>query len=213
MFSFSNKLYPITDTRISQRSHANQVAQLSEGGARLIQVREKYLAPRDFFREAEAAVARSRAAGTRIIINDRADIALALRADGVHLGQDDLPPDAARRLLGPNAIIGFSTHNPVQAKLAAQLPVSYVAIGPIFATNTKCNPDAIVGIEGLRRVRDAVGDIALVAIGGITIENAAAVISAGADAVAVIGALFREELSISENARRLLQVLDASQTS
>ena len=148
-----------------------------------------------------------------IIINDRADIALALRADGVHLGQDDLPPDAGRRLLGADAIIGFSTHNPVQAKLAAQLPVSYVAIGPIFATNTKCNPDAIVGIEGLRRVRDAVGDIALVAIGGITIENAAAVISAGADAVAVIGALFREELSISENARRLLQVLDASQTS
>jgi len=189
------------------------VAQLSEGGARLIQIREKYLAPRDFFREAQAAVARSRAAGTRIIINDRADIALALRADGVHLGQDDLPPDAARQLLGADAIIGFSTHNPVQAKLAAQLPLSYVAIGPIFATNSKCNPDAIVGIEGLRRVRDAVGDIPLVAIGGITIENAAAVISAGADAVAVIGALFREELSISENARRLLQVLDASQTS
>ena len=91
MFSFSTRLYPITDAKISGLSHAEQVAQLSEGGARLIQLREKHLAPRESYREAEAAVRVARSIGVRIIINDRADIALALRADGVHLGQDDLP--------------------------------------------------------------------------------------------------------------------------
>jgi thiamine-phosphate pyrophosphorylase len=207
MFSFSTRLYPITDAQISGLTHAKQVAHLSEGGARLIQLREKRIAPREFYRDAEAAVIAAHARGAQIIINDRADIALALRADGVHLGQDDLPPDAARKLLGPDAIIGLSTHNVLQAQVAASLPVNYIAIGPIFPTASKVHPQAIVGLAGLRRVRNVVGAIPLVAIGGITAKNAALVIAAGADAVAVISALLSEESSICDNTQRFLQLL------
>jgi thiamine-phosphate pyrophosphorylase len=207
MFVFPTRLYPLTDTQIAGLSHADQVAQLSEGGARLIQLREKHLAPREFYREAEAALRVARAHGVRIIINDRADIALMLHADGVHLGQDDLPPAAARRLLGPNALIGFSTHNSAQAQAAANMPIDYLAVGPIFPTPSKANPDPIVGLDGLRRIRTIVGTIPLVAIGGITAENAPAVISAGADAVAVIRALLAQQMGIEACTRKLLQRL------
>jgi thiamine-phosphate pyrophosphorylase len=183
------KLYPVTDRRLSGLSHAEQVARLCDGGARVVQLREKYLAPREFYREAEEALKVARARGARLIINDRADIALALGADGVHLGQDDMPAEAARSLLGDAAIIGFSTHNPEQAAAAARLPIDYVAIGPIFATSSKENPDPAVGPEGVRRAREAVGRTPLVAIGGIALDNAASVLEAGADSVAVIGAL------------------------
>src|SRR5258708_3069890 len=177
MFSFSNKLYPITDVRISGLSHPEQVARLIAGGARLIQLREKNLFPREFYGEAKAAIAIARALGTRIIVNDRVDLAIALHADGVHLGQEDLPPEAARKLLGPDAIIGFSTHSFDQAQRASTMPIDYVAIGPIFATASKERPAPVVGLDGLRLVRRAVGTIPLVAIGGITLENAKQVIS------------------------------------
>ncbi|MDQ2854878.1 MAG: thiamine phosphate synthase [Acidobacteriota bacterium] len=207
MFSFSSRLYPITDTCISSLSHAQQVAQLSEGGAQLIQIREKHLAPRSFYREAQAAVQQAHQSGVRLIINDRPDIALVLGADGVHLGQDDLPAEAARALLGAQAIIGLSTHNVAQAQTAAKLPIDYIAIGPIFASRTKVNPEPTVGLVGLRQVRDVIGGIPLVAIGGITAENAPQVIAAGADAVAVISALLTEDASICDNTRRFLQRL------
>jgi len=207
MFSFPSKLYPITDRQISGLSHAEQVARLSAGGARLIQLREKQLAPREFHREAEEAIRVARTAGVQIIINDRVDIALALKADGVHLGQDDLPPEAARRMLGPDAVIGLSTHNAEQVQRAATLPIDYIALGPICATQTKVNPDAVVGLNELRRLRTLVGSIPLVAIGGITAENGTEVISSGADAVAVIGALLREATTIAERTRDLLASL------
>ena len=206
MFAFSTRLYPLTDRQIAGLSHADQVTQLSEGGARLIQLREKHLAPREFYRQAEAALLVARAHGARIIINDRADIALTLRADGVHLGQDDLPPAAARRLLGPDAVIGFSTHSTVQALAAANMPIDYIAVGPIFPTPSKANPDPIVGLDGLRRIREIVG-IPLVAIGGITAENAPEVISAGADAVAVISAILAQKMGIQASTRKLLKRL------
>ncbi len=178
-------VYPITDTQISGLSHADQVELLAEGGATLVQLREKKLPALDFYNQARAA-ARN---GLTLIINDRVDVALAVNAAGVHLGQEDLPPETARNLLGDDAIIGYSTHNIAQARGAAILPVNYIAIGPIFQTSTKTNPDPEVGLDGLKAVRDAVGDIPLVAIGGITPANAAAVIDAGADSVAVISAL------------------------
>src|SRR2546423_15657094 len=140
------KLYPITDRRLSGLSHAEQVARLCEGGARVVQLREKHLPPREFYREAEEALRVARARGAKLIINDRADIALALGADGVHLGQDDMPPEAARALLGEDAIIGFSTHNVAQAARAARLPVDYVAIGPVFATSSKESPGPAGGL-------------------------------------------------------------------
>jgi thiamine-phosphate pyrophosphorylase len=183
------KLYPVTDRRLSGLSHAEQVARLCEGGARLVQLREKHLPPREFYREALEAVRVARSFGAKLIVNDRADVALAAGADGVHLGQDDMPPGAARALLGGAALVGFSTHNVAQASEAAALPVSYVAVGPVFGTSSKENPDPVVGLEGVRRAREAVGRARLVAIGGITAETAPSVIEAGADSVAVIGAL------------------------
>ncbi|HWS99520.1 MAG TPA: thiamine phosphate synthase [Pyrinomonadaceae bacterium] len=183
------KIYPITDARLSGLSHAEQVKRLAAGGATFIQLREKRLPPREFYREAEEALRVARELGVRLIVNDRADIALALGADGVHLGQDDLPPAAARELLGARAVIGFSTHNEEQAREAVRLPVDYLAIGPVFQTPSKENPDPVVGLEGLRRVRRLVGQIPLVAIGGISPENAPEVLAAGADSIAVISLL------------------------
>src|SRR5918994_2287303 len=106
------KVYPITDVRLTGLSHAEQVTRLIQGGATLIQLREKYLSPREFFHQAQAALEVARAHHVRIIINDRVDIAVAVHADGVHLGQHDMPPQAAREMLSDDALIGFSTHNP-----------------------------------------------------------------------------------------------------
>jgi len=209
LFPDETRLYPVTDVRLSRLSHAKQVAKLSEGGAAVIQLREKYLSPREFYMEAEAAMRVARQCGVRIIINDRVDMGLALNADGVHLGQHDFPPEAARRLLGDNAIIGVSTHNVEQALSAARLPVDYIAIGPIFATSSKENPDAQVGLEGLSQVRQAVGKVKLVAIGGIDEQNAVQVIRAGADVVAVISGVLASPNQVSTRTRRLLTLLQS----
>ena len=195
------RLYPITDARLSGLSHAEQVERMARGGAQVIQLREKHKDARQFFREAEAALRVARAHGLRLIINDRVDIALALGADGVHLGQDDLPPEAARHLLGERAVIGFSTHNLEQALAASRLPVDYLAIGPIFPTSSKDNPDAIVGLDGLRRVRAALPALPLVAIGGITPANALETLAAGANSLAVISALLADPAQIEARTR------------
>jgi thiamine-phosphate pyrophosphorylase len=203
------KLYAITDTRLSGLSHAEQVARLADGGARLVQLREKHASPREFYREAQNAMEVARARGVTLIVNDRADIALALRCDGVHLGQDDLSPDAARRLLGERSIIGYSTHNLEQLNVAARLPVAYVAFGPVFQTRTKENPDAVVGLSLLSRARAALSpSLPLVAIGGITRENARLALAAGADAVALISALVSEPDEIARRTREFLRVLE-----
>lgn len=201
------KLYPITDARLSGLSHAEQVKHLSAGGATFVQLREKHLAPREFYHQAEEALRVARSRGVHLIINDRVDIALALHADGVHLGQDDLPPEAARALLGEDAIIGFSTHSVEQASVAARLPIDYLAIGPIFETSSKENPDPVVGLDGLRRVREITGEIPLVAIGGIRLENIGEVLKAGADAVAVISLLLAEPPEIETRTREILTAL------
>lgn len=201
------KLYPITDARLSGLSHAEQVARLSDGGATLIQLREKHLSPREFYQAAAEALEVARARKVRLIINDRVDIALALGADGVHLGQDDMPPEAARELLGEHAIIGFSTHTVRQAWEAARMPVDYIAIGPIFNTSSKENPDALVGLEELRCARQVVGFVPLVAIGGINSENAREVLTAGADSVAVISSLLKEPAKIERRVRELMSKL------
>jgi thiamine-phosphate pyrophosphorylase len=202
---FPPKIYPITDTRVANLSHADEVRRLIEGGAEIIQLREKFSSPKDFYEDAKEALKIARAANVKIIINDRVDIALALKADGVHLGQDDLPPGHARKILGEKAIIGFSTHNVEQAVEALKFPIDYIAIGPVFATRTKENPDKTVGIEGLKKVREAIGDFPLVAIGGITLENFPEVLQAGADSVAVIGDLLKEEKNISEKMRQFFR--------
>jgi thiamine-phosphate pyrophosphorylase len=201
------KIYPITDTRLTSLSHAEQVEKLSDGGTRFIQLREKYASPRDFYEDAKSAIEIARRNGVKIIINDRVDIALALKADGVHLGQDDLPPAKARAILGEKAIIGFSTHSLEQAIEAARLPVDYIAIGPVFSTQTKENPDETVGLEGVKTVREAIGDFPLVAIGGITPENFQAVFEAGADSLAIIKAVLFPPHKIEENLHSFLSTL------
>jgi len=203
------RVYPITDTRISRLSHAEQVARLADGGATLIQLRDKHVSPFEFYEQAKAALEVANKRGVQLIINDRADIALALGAAGVHLGQDDLPSDAARLLLGEDAIIGYSTHSLSQIQEAAKLPIDYLAIGPVFATTTKENPDPIVGLDGVRLAREAIGDGLLVGLGGISQANAAEVIQAGADAVAVISALWSDSASIPQHLQSLITGLQS----
>jgi thiamine-phosphate pyrophosphorylase len=183
------KLYPITDTRLSGLTHAEQVERLAAGGATLVQLRDKHVAPREFYEAARRAVEVARALGVRLIINDRVDIALAVDADGVHLGQDDLPIARARELIGAERILGYSTHNVQQALEADCAPVDYIAVGPVFQTTTKENPDPIVGPELIRELKLRLTK-PLVGIGGITLDRASAVIAAGADSVAVISDLY-----------------------
>jgi thiamine-phosphate pyrophosphorylase len=200
------KFYPITDARISGMSHAEQVERLAEGGATFIQLREKNASPRDFYAAALEAVQAARRLGVRIIINDRVDIAMAVGADGVHLGQDDLPPEKARALLGKDRIIGFSTHDLKQALAASFAPVDYIALGPVFQTSTKEKPDPVVGLVGIGEVKQSISK-PLVAIGGITFERARSVIEAGADSLAVISDLYSTD-DVTERARSFMRLLD-----
>jgi thiamine-phosphate pyrophosphorylase len=204
------RVYPLTDVQMSGLSHAEQVHLLSLGGATLIQLREKQMPALEFYEQAKAALAIAARSGVKLITNDRVDVALALGAHGVHLGQDDIPPEAARKLLGREAIIGYSTHNVDQAQKASALPIDYLAIGPIFQTSTKTDTSPTLGLEGLRAVRRVIGNLPLVAIGGISQANAAEVIEAGADSVAVISALLSEPPRIAEVTRRFLDSLPAS---
>ncbi len=160
-------------------------------GVRLIQLRAKRLTAGPFLELADRVVSMARVAGAIVVINDRVDVARMAGAGGVHVGQDDLTAVVARSLLGPEAIVGVSTHTDAQVDLAATAPVSYLAIGPVFATTTKERPDPVVGLEGVgrARIRTRAAGLPLVAIGGITLENAGSVIEAGADTVAVIGDL------------------------
>ncbi len=184
-------IYPILDSESLDRrglALTTAAAALLEGGAGILQIRHKGHWSRGFFDSARDTARLCREAGADLIVNDRADFAVLLDA-GLHLGQDDLAPRDARRVTGPDCVIGYSSHNPAQLSAAGGEPVDYVALGPIFATASKRNPDPVVGIEELRRSRGLI-EKPLVAIGGITLENAAEVLRAGADSVAIIAGLF-----------------------
>lgn|SRR5829696_1058148 len=204
------RVYPLTDVQLSGLSHAEQVRLLSLGSATLVQLREKQMPPKEFYEEARAAVAVAAQCGVQLIINDRVDVALAVGASGVHLGQDDMPAEAARNLLGAEALVGFSTHNVEQAIQASQLPIDYLAIGPIFMTTTKSDTAPVLGLEGLRAVRQAIGAFPLVAIGGINSANVRDVIQAGADSVAVISAILGHSDRITELTQTLFHSLPPS---
>lgn len=192
------RIYPITDAYLSGISHAEQIRRLIDGNARIVQIREKRASSGEFFEAARDVVDAAQNYGLKVIINDRVDIAIALKADGIHLGQDDLPPEQARKLLGDKAVIGYSTHSFKQALAAVELPIDYIAIGPIFATATKEDPEPAVGLNGLREVRDATGNFPLVAIGGITLENIESVFDAGVDSAAIIAEIIRDPEKIAE---------------
>ena len=183
-------VYPILDTESLQRcgiAVETAAAAFLEGGAGILQIRHKDAWTRDFFAKARTVARLCRESGTPLIVDDRADFALLLEA-GLHVGQDDLAPRDARQVIGPDATLGYSSHNMAQLAAAGGEPVDYVAIGPIFATSSKRNSDPVVGLEEIRRCR-ALIEKPLVAIGGITLANAREVWDAGADSVAVIGGL------------------------
>ncbi len=183
------KLYPITDCQLSNCTHEEIVQMMLAGGARLIQLRDKDASARELLDAARACLTVTQAAGARLIINDRVDVALTSGADGVHLGQEDLSVEEAREILGEDKIIGISTHSLEQFKAALETSANYIAVGPVYQTKTKENPGPVVGLELVRQAK-TLTDRPLVAIGGITVECAAEVIAAGADSVAVISALY-----------------------
>ena len=183
-------LYPIIDIDLCRMRGRDPVAlatALAEGGARIVQVRQKSPGTGALLALCRELVTAARAAGMRVIVNDRADVAVMAGADGVHVGQDDLPAAAVRRIAGSAAIIGLSTHTPAQVDEACVAEVDYIAVGPIFPTTTK---DTGYEARGLDLVRYAAGrGRPVVAIGGITLANAASVLEAGASSVAVISDL------------------------
>jgi thiamine-phosphate pyrophosphorylase len=189
------KFYPILDTEIAVRHGIDPVTAaelILEGGAKILQFRHKGFFSREVFAQLEQVAKLCREAHARFVVNDRADLA-ALTGAALHLGQDDMPPSAARKVVGARTLIGFSTHNERQLREAAAEPADYLALGPIFGTASKQNPDPVVGIDELRRLR-ALSERPLVAIGGITRANAQAVLAAGANAVAIIGDLYGGDL-------------------
>lgn len=201
-------LYAILDTGLyRQRPLGPAIRKLAAGGAALLQLRMKAEADAIRFALAREAVAAAHAAGVPLIVDDRPDIALMTGADGVHVGQSDLPPGEVRRLLGPEAIVGVSTHDLEQLRAADQDLVDYVAFGPVFSTTTKLEAEPVVGIEGLRSARKLVSR-PLVAIGGVTRANASSAVAAGADGVAVISDLLRDE-DLAEASRTLRAALES----
>lgn len=178
-------IYPIIDPQISPRPIEAVVEELARAGVQLVQLREKKVSSREFFRDTEELLELARPYRMTVIVNDRADIAWLSGAQGVHLGQEDLPVEEARKILGSAKIVGCSTHNLDQALEAQQSSADYIALGPIYTTASKENPDTIVEWNQLKKIRQKVTK-PLVAIGGITTENAKRLFDLGIDSVAVI---------------------------
>ena len=188
------RLYAIADA-----AFGNPVVlarELLDGGARLVQVRNKNASTRELFDQV-VAILKFAPSDSRIIVNDRADVALLSEAGGVHLGQTDLPPREVRKFLFANQILGYSTHNLRQALDSELLPVDYIAVGPVFPTSTKTDADPVIGLDGLRAICSR-SSRPVVAIGGITMANAKDVFTCGAASVAVI----RDLLKSGDVARR-----------
>jgi len=192
------RLYPIVDAACfsSTEDLANFAEELAAAGCTLLQYRNKSGHARVMLEQAREL--RKRVDGAvKLMMNDRADLCLAAEFDGVHVGQDDLSPESVRRIIGSGRWLGVSTHNPEQLREADLTSADYLAIGPVFSTSSKEKPDPVVGHEGVRRARHLTRKL-LVAIGGITRANAASVIDAGADSVAVISDLLRDPRKSAE---------------
>jgi thiamine-phosphate pyrophosphorylase len=198
------RLYAILDSSTFPDTDAlcRAARELSAGGVTLLQYRNKSGNARQMLEQARELKRLLRGA-VKLIMNDRADLCLAADFDGVHLGQDDLSPEGARKVIGKNLWLGVSTHNPEQLAQADHSTADYLAIGPVFSTQSKANPDPVIGLEGVRRARGLTRK-PLVAIGGITRKNCRSVIEAGADAVAVISDLIREPRKSAEEFFRIL---------
>jgi thiamine-phosphate diphosphorylase len=197
-------IYPITDKKLARRtSHLSIVKELVRGGAQLIQVRDKSTPPRELLRDLMNCVEFAQSKGITLIVNDRCDLALSSGAMGVHLGQEDLPPQAARSILGRMKIIGFSAHTIAQVKQSFNLPIQYIGFGPIFPTSTKEDALPATGLQRLTRACKA-SPLPVVAIGGIGLDRVREVLEAGAASVAVISALMTSK-SLARQMERFLE--------
>ncbi len=199
-------LYPIVDAELLAArglSLTSVASELRAAGITLLQYRDKNGSPQEILRACAILRKAFTSSPCRLILNDRADLALLANFDGVHVGQDDLSPEDARRIVGPDRIVGVSTHTYEQVRLADQSCADYIAIGPVFVTRTKRKPDPVVGLEGVRRAR-ALTHKPLVAIGGLTHHNARSVTDAGANSIAVISALFADGQTVEHVARDFL---------
>lgn len=202
------RLYVILDATLLPDSPVDCARQLAAAGVRLLQYRHKSASARDLLKVSRELVSALKPHNASLMVNDRPDVAAVAGAAGVHVGQEDLDPEQARAVVGENMWVGASTHNLEQFRRAAATSADYIAVGPIFPTTSKANPDPVVGLDLLRQVRSLTGK-PIVAIGGITLDRAASVIAAGADSVAVI----RDVLCAAkpgEQARRYLEALAAA---
>ena len=204
-----SRLYPIVDDemlRLHQIAAGRVAEELKAAGVSLLQYRNKVGGPNAILRD--SAVIWEVFAGTdcRLILNDRADLVVLAGFGGVHVGQGDLSPEDARRVVGAGRWVGVSTHSDEQVRIADATSADYMAVGPVFATGTKVDAEPVIGLEGVRRAR-ALTKKPLVAIGGITRANARSVIDAGADSVAVISGLLVEGEPVEKVARDFLEIL------
>ncbi len=202
-------LYVITDAKLSHgRSHLEVAQAAIEGGASIIQFREKEMTTRQLMETARKIKELTDKANIPLIVNDRLDVALAVDADGVHVGQDDMPATLARQLIGPHKILGVSASTVEEALQAEKDGADYVSASPVFTTPTKPDAPSPTGLEGLRAIVEAV-NLPVIAIGGINEENATEVIACGADGVAVISAVVSAP-DITAAARRLRETVEAA---
>jgi thiamine-phosphate pyrophosphorylase len=199
------RLYPILDIEVSLHSLEFLIGEFAAAGLTWVQLRDKKANSRQLFANTQRFVELARHHGLTAIVNDRADIAWLSGADGVHVGQEDLPVEHAREIVGSGKIVGYSTHNLEQALEAEQSSADYIAIGPLFATTSKTNPDPIVPWEEIQEIRRRVRK-PIVAIGGITSQNAARVFDIGLDSVAVI----RDLVTASDIRTKINQFLKAA---
>jgi thiamine-phosphate pyrophosphorylase len=201
-------LYAILDPNLSETSVSDLAKQLAAAGVELIQLRNKQSPSSHIFNAARDVTSVLGSTNARFILNDRPDIAAMIKCGGVHLGQEDLPVEDARKICGPSQWVGVSTHTLEQLRQADQTSADYIAIGPIFPTSTKQNPDPVVGLDFIRAAR-AVTRKPLVAIGGITLEKSEDVFRAGADSVAIIRDLTAAK-NPAERARGFLAIAEKS---
>ena len=200
------RLYPIIDLEISSHPLEFLIREFATAGLTWVQLRDKKANSGQLFANAQRLVELARLHGLTAIVNDRADIAWLSGADGVHVGQEDLPVEDARKIVGSKKIVGYSTHNLAQALEADESSADYIAIGPVYATTSKANPDPIVPLEELEEIRSRVKK-PIVAIGGITSQNAAGLFDIGLDSVAVI----RDLVTASDIHAKIRQFLKATE--
>jgi thiamine-phosphate pyrophosphorylase len=204
-----SRLYPIVDAEVLAKrglSLKAVVQALRAANVQMVQLRNKIAGPQRILADAAMLQEILQGSGCRLIMNDRADLAVLAEWGGVHVGQGDLSPEDARRVVGAERWIGISTHTEEQVYVADASCADYIAVGPVFATGTKLDAEQVIGLDGVRRAR-LLTKKPIVAIGGITRENARSVIDAGADSVAVISALFAEGETVEKVARDFLEIL------